>query len=91
MLIARHLVVKGQVQGVGFRMFAEAAARHEGLSGWVANRADGSVEIHAEGDREAVERFERRVRRGPPSARVESVDADEQAPSARWTGFSVRS
>jgi len=91
MLIARHFVVKGRVQGVGFRMFAEDAARREGLSGWVSNQSDGSVEIHAEGDLEAIDRFERRVRRGPPSARVDAVDVHEQAASGRWTGFSVRS
>ena len=91
MLIARHFVVKGRVQGVGFRMFTENAARHEGLGGWVSNRADGSVEILAEGDLEAVDRFERRIRRGPPAAHVDDVDVSEQAPSGRTFGFSVRS
>jgi acylphosphatase len=82
--------VKGQVQGVGFRMFTEKAARHEGVSGWVANRGDGSVEVLAEGESEAMARFERRVRVGPPPARVESVVVTDEPASGRWRGFATR-
>jgi acylphosphatase len=90
MLVARRFVVIGHVQGVGFRMFAVDAARAEGLTGWVQNRPDGAVEIVAEGDRDAVWRFEARIRRGPGRSRVERVIADDDTPSGRATGFTIR-
>lgn len=89
MRVARHFLISGRVQGVGFRWFAESAASREGLHGWVRNRPDGSVEAMAEGDAEALERFERALRHGPPAARVASVEVDELAPSGRDTGFTV--
>jgi len=90
MLVARRFRVTGRVQGVGFRYFAEAAAQAEGLSGWVQNQFDGSVEIVAEGDGESVLRFEAKLRRGPAHARVERVEVDEDVPSGRAGGFTVR-
>jgi acylphosphatase len=90
MLVARRFRVTGRVQGVGYRFFAEQAARAEGLSGWVQNQFDGSVEVVAEGDRESVTRFEAKLRRGPAHARVDRVDVDEDVPSGRSTGFRVR-
>jgi acylphosphatase len=77
------------VQNVGFRWFAESAAAREGVHGWIRNLPDGRVEAQAEGDAEALERFERALRQGPPSARVEAVDVDAVAPTGRNTGFSV--
>ena len=77
------------MQGVGFRYFAESVAMREGLHGWVRNRPDGAVEARAEGDADAVERFERALRHGPPAARVEDVRVDAIDPSGRDTGFSV--
>ena len=90
MLVARRYVIGGRVQGVGFRLFTEAAALREGLQGWVRNLPDGRVEIVVEGDAEAVVRFERHVRHGPPSARVEDVQVDESTPAGRATGFTIR-
>lgn len=89
MRVARHFLISGRVQGVGFRWFAESAASREGLHGWARNRPDGSVEVMAEGDTEALERFERALRHGPPAARVDNVEVDEIAPSGRDTGFTV--
>jgi acylphosphatase len=91
MLVARRFRVTGRVQGVGFRYFAQAAARMEGLSGWVQNQPDGSVEVVAEGDQESVLRFEAKLRRGPAGARVEDVRVDEDVPSGRSQGFVVTS
>jgi acylphosphatase len=91
MLVARRFLVSGRVQGVGFRYFTQEVAEVEGLHGWVRNLPDGRVEVLAEGEREAVDRLERRLRRGPPAARVERVDVDETAPSERATGFRVHS
>jgi acylphosphatase len=88
--VARRYLISGRVQGVGFRYFTEAAAAREGLHGWVRNLPDGRVEATAEGESEAVERFERAVRHGPPGARVERVEVDAVPPGARDTGFLVR-
>ena len=87
---ARRFVIGGRVQGVGFRFFAREAAAHEGLHGWVTNLPDGRVEIAAEGDAEALERFERHIRHGPPGARVDRVEVDEEVPAGRNTGFNIR-
>ena len=83
---ARLYVLSGRVQGVGFRFFAGEAAAVEGLHGFVRNLPDGRVES----DAEALERFERRVRHGPPGARVERVETADSTPSGRNTGFSIR-
>ena len=89
-MIGRRYVVTGQVQGVGFRMFTERVARHEGITGWVANRTDGGVDVMAEGEAEAIERFERRLRVGPPMARVAAVERAELPATGRWRGFETR-
>ena len=90
MRVARRFLISGRVQAVGFRYFAAAAARREGVHGWVRNLPDGRVEAAAEGEAEAVERFERAVRQGPRGARVETVDVEEDVPSGRETGFNIR-
>lgn len=65
--------ILGDVQGVGFRFFAERRAIQLGLHGWVGNRYDGAVEVEAEGRAEAVDQFLAALRQGPRSARVEDV------------------
>ena len=72
---ASRYIVSGRVQGVGFRAFVADAARAEGLAGWVKNLPDGRVEVHAEGDAEALARFEWRLWQGPAMARVDDVVA----------------
>jgi acylphosphatase len=88
-LVGRRYIVKGRVQRVGFRFFVEDAAQREGIQGYVRNQHDGSVEIVAEGDMEALHRFEMAVRRGPSGARVDDVDTIEVEPSSRFAGFRV--
>ena len=90
MRIARRFLVSGRVQGVGFRYFAQEAARREGLHGYVMNQDDGTVEVKAEGEAEALERFERALRRGPSRSRVEHVTIDEVSPDQGNTGFLIR-
>ena len=90
MIVARRYVIAGRVQAVGFRYFTEAAAAREGILGWVRNMPDGRVEVSAEGDAEALDRFERRLRHGPPHARVERVDVDDMVPTGRETGFTIK-
>jgi acylphosphatase len=89
MRVARRYVVSGRVQGVGFRYFTQDTARREGLAGVVRNLPDGRVEAVAEGDSEALGRFEVALRRGPARARVDSVDIDSIPPSATHSGFHV--
>jgi acylphosphatase len=89
MRIARRFLINGRVQGVGFRWFAESVASREGLHGWVRNLPDGHVEAMAEGEAEAIERFERALRHGPPAARVDEVEVDDRVPTGRDTGFTV--
>lgn len=69
----RGLLLTGRVQGVGFRWFTARLAGGLGLRGAVRNRSDGSVEVHAEGPAGVLDRFEERLREGPPGARVEGV------------------
>lgn len=77
------------MQGVGFRFFARERAALEGLAGWARNCEDGAVDVEAEGDREALDRFERALRMGPAGSRVESVDAVDVTPEGR-RGFEIR-
>jgi acylphosphatase len=89
MLVGRRFVVAGRVQGVGFRFFAQTAAAREGITGNVRNLDDGRVEIVAEGDAEAITRFERTLRQGPIGARVDDVLVDLQPPSGRFPDFRI--
>jgi acylphosphatase len=69
-----HAVVHGDVQGVGFRYFVQRKAQQLGLQGWVRNNDDGSVELVAEGGREALEQLKRALQEGPRMARVDRVE-----------------
>jgi acylphosphatase len=75
--IIRHVVVRGRVQGVGYRAFVEQEAQQRGLHGWVRNRRDGSVEAVFAGPRSAVEAMIEVCRRGPMSARINALDQRE--------------
>ncbi len=76
--LTRRVVVEGRVQGVGYRYFARTAALRLGVAGWVRNRADGSVEALLSGPADAVEALIAALRRGPPGARVLSVELVEK-------------
>ena len=90
MVVAHRFLVQGRVQGVGFRFFTEDAARREGLAGFVRNLADGRVEVVAEGEREALRRFELALHAGPPLALVERVEVEELVPAGRTPVFRIR-
>ncbi|WP_408906450.1 acylphosphatase [Sabulicella glaciei] len=66
--------IAGRVQGVGYRDWLVAEARAHGLAGWVRNRRDGSVEALLAGDRPSVQEVLLACRRGPPAARVDSLE-----------------
>ncbi|MBS0558459.1 MAG: acylphosphatase [Proteobacteria bacterium] len=79
---AKRVVVRGAVQGVGYRAWMKRQAERLGVSGWVRNRADGSVEALVAGDAAAVEELLRLCRRGPALAQVSSIEEDlADAPS----------
>jgi len=73
LVIARRYTVRGRVQGVGFRYFVRQVGSELGVGGWVRNRADGSVEAHGEADEAILASFEAALGKGPPLARVDSV------------------
>jgi len=89
MEVARRFVVRGRVQGVGYRYFALKAAADCGVAGTVRNLPDGSVEAVAEGAEEAVEGFGLELAQGPSYARVTSVDVTQLTPTGRYRGFNV--
>ena len=74
-MIARRLLIRGSVQGVGYRYAMVEVARTLGVAGWVRNRSDGTVEAFVQGDAAAVEAIIAWCRRGPPAARVADVEA----------------
>jgi acylphosphatase len=84
-----RLRIEGRVQGVGYRMFVERAAKALSLDGWVRNRRDGGVEAVVSGDGDAIEEFIARCKDGPSAARVDRVEVlVEDEPVA--PGFIVR-
>ena len=74
---ARRFIVRGRVQGVGFRWFVEREAHLLGIAGWVRNNHDGSVEILAHGTRDQISGLHSRLREGPRAARVDAVEVLE--------------
>ena len=74
------LVVRGRVQGVFFRAATQREARRLGVTGWVKNRNDGTVEVLAEGEEDAIKEFTSWANHGPSAARVDAVDV-------RWRGY----
>lgn len=86
----RGFEVEGRVQGVGFRWWTVRTAREEGLTGWVRNRVDGTVEVQAAGPREALDRFAERLGKGPPAARVTEVREVAPEGPQRARDFEVR-
>jgi acylphosphatase len=86
---AIHLIIRGRVQGVGYRWWAVETARGLGLDGWVRNRRDGSVELLAVGLETATEQLVQACRRGPPAAAVTALEL-APADDDRAQGFHDR-
>ncbi|TFD33937.1 acylphosphatase [Cryobacterium cryoconiti] len=87
-MVRKQAVVRGVVQGVGFRYYAQAEARRLGLAGFVRNRADGTVEVEVEGNAASVWAMLAWLQHGPPSAHVEAVEVSTIAPLDE-TGFRI--
>ena len=88
-MVRYRVVVSGRVQGVWYRESCRRQAVVLGVTGWVRNNGDGSVEAALEGSAEAVDRMVAWMRIGPPSARVTKLDVHPEAPLAEQ-GFEVR-
>jgi acylphosphatase len=89
-MIAVRLVIRGRVQGVGFRYTMGDAAARQQVTGWVRNRRDGTVEAFVQGDAAAVAAVVAWCRRGPPAAQVEGVETVSAAPDSTVVDFSHR-
>jgi acylphosphatase len=89
-LVRLEAVVRGRVQGVGFRYHIVREARRLGLAGWVANEHDGSVRTVVEGPSDALDRMEHLLRTGPPGSFVEAVSLVRMPATGRFDGFAVR-
>jgi acylphosphatase len=88
-MIRRRVVVRGLVQGVGFRWSVQERARQRGVAGWVTNRGDGAVEAVFEGDADAVEGMVRFMQEGPRGAAVADAEFHEEEPEG-LAGFDAR-
>lgn len=89
--LTQHLIVRGLVQGVGYRWSMLQAAQERGVRGWVRNRRDGSVEALVTGPANAVQSLVEWAHHGPPHARVDAVEArSEPAPLEPLVGFVQR-
>ncbi len=86
---AVDMTASGRVQGVGFRFFVRESARRLGAKGWVKNMPDGSVSIHAEGDKETLDELIGRVRQGPAFGNVSGLDVEWVEPSGSFTAFEI--
>ena len=86
---ARRFIVRGRVQGVGFRWFVEREAHIIQIAGWVRNNADGSVEVLAQGTRDQLLGLRSRLREGPRAARVDNVEESEAKPAAGIGSFRI--
>lgn len=84
-----HLIVQGRVQGVGFRYHTRTQATQLGLTGFVKNRSDGTVEIVAEGPSAAVTQLLEWAKQGPPAAEVKQVDITYGSPNGEFSDFRI--
>jgi acylphosphatase len=86
---ARRFLVRGRVQGVGFRWFVEREAHILGIAGWVRNNHDGSVEVLAQGTRDQLSGLHGRLREGPRAARVDAVEVSDARLVAGLSSFRI--
>ena len=89
-MIAQHLVIRGRVQGVGYRYAMTEVAETLGVTGWVRNRRDGTVEAVVQGKGEVVERLVAWCRRGPVGADVTALAAEPHIVDPALEGFAPR-
>jgi acylphosphatase len=88
-MLAKRYIVRGRVQGVGFRWFVDHEARQLGLTGWVRNNFDGSVEVLAIGNEQQLQNLRNKLERGPRAARVDEVQEMPAEPVAGLNTFRI--
>jgi acylphosphatase len=86
---ARRFIVRGRVQGVGFRWFVEREAHLLGIAGWVRNNSDSTVEVLAQGSHEQLVGLRGRLHQGPRASRVDAVEEFEARPVPGLTSFRI--
>ncbi len=89
-MTARHIIVHGRVQGVGFRYFVQAVAERLGLRGSVSNCPDSTVEIFVAGGPKSIDEFIKQVKRGPSMARVDRLDIEDLPDTRDYQSFSIK-
>ena len=89
MIRAKHYLIRGRVQGVGYRYFVLEAAERLGVTGYARNLSTGEVEVHAEADEVTLERFKLELERGPRMARVNGIE-ESDVPGGSYSSFLIR-
>lgn len=89
-LVHYHAIVKGRVQGVGFRYFVQGEAVNRGMKGWVRNTDEGHVELKVEGEQQEVFDFLETVRKGSPFSKVTHLDMEPLTKFAHYQDFRIR-
>jgi acylphosphatase len=90
MLRAKHYLIRGRVQGVGYRYFAREAAERRGIRGYARNLRSGEVEVHAEAEEEALALFKQELQRGPRMADVTEIAESDLPVSGSYSSFLIR-
>lgn len=85
-----HIVVSGEVQGVGFRYYAQTMALSQQVTGWVRNCLDGSVEIVVEGEKERIDKYLSLIQKGSPFSNVQSVTIKENEDIDQFQSFKIK-
>ncbi|MHA2059903.1 MAG: acylphosphatase [Candidatus Ranarchaeia archaeon] len=85
-----HAIIHGRVQGVFFRAFTQQNAHRLNIKGWVRNRAEGTVEVVAEGLSDDLEEFEKAINKGPPGCKVDKVDLAKKPNTGEFQHFIIK-
>lgn len=85
-----HIVVSGRVQGVGFRYYTVRVADCYGITGWVRNNYDGTVEILAQGPENMMKDFILKIKNGPITSEVTSINIDKRSIVRKYTSFEIK-
>lgn len=89
-MLQLKIVVSGKVQGVGYRYFTQMKAVQFGITGWVRNRQDGTVEMLTTGTRENLDLFIEEIRRGNPFSTVDQIDINETEAEENYKSFTIK-
>ena len=88
-VVRAHVLIRGKVQGVGFRAFTQYHANRRHLHGWVRNQAEGGVELEIQGPRQSIDKFLQAMNQGPPLSQVLQITVDWKEPNRQTEGFQI--